>query len=271
MPEHPARLPEVDEERLPLVSIVTPVLDGARFLPDLLQSVRAQDYPRIEHLVVDGGSTDGTLDILRASGVRFVSGRDHGMYDAINRGFALAGGDVLAYQNADDRYVTPDAVSAVVRMLAEAPELDVVYGRFRYVDGEGRPARRRPRPQPPFAVAALRRYNFIPPHSTFVRRRAVFERGHWLDGTLRFAGDWDWFLRMALAGCRFGFLDRVLSEFRLHPGSQTSTLGLLVKLREWRRICRRSGTSFANLVLHELLLVPVQRRLGWPSRASAAA
>jgi len=251
-------------EDAPLVSIVTPVLDGARFLPDLLRSIRAQDYPRIEHVVVDGGSTDGTLDLLRESGVRWESGRDHGMYDAINRGFALAAGDVLAYQNADDRYVAPGAVSSAVRALVEAPDADVVYGRFRYVEEGGGPARRRPRPQPPFSVGALRSHNFIPPHSTFVRRRAVFDRGHWLDPELRFAGDWDWFLRMALGGCRFVFLDEVLSEFRLHPSSQTSTTALGAKLREWRRICRRSGTSFARLVLHELLLVPLRRRLGRP-------
>lgn len=249
------------EGPLPLVTIVTPVLNGARFLPDLLASVRAQDHPRIEHLVVDGGSTDGTLDLLRAAGVRWVSERDHGMYDAINRGFSLASGDVLAYQNADDRYVVPGAVSAAVRVLQDAPAVDVVYGRFRYVDAQGRPAARRPRPQPPFSLAALRRYNFVPPHSTFVRRRVVMEQGHRPDGSLRFAGDWDWFLRMALAGCRFHFLDEVLSEFRLHDESQTSTLALAAKLREWRRICRRTHTSFLSLVAHELLLVPMRRRL----------
>ena len=115
---------------------------------------------------------------------------------------------------------------------------------------------------------ALRTHNFIPPHSTFVRRRAVFGRGHWLDPGLRFAGDWDWFLRMALGGCRFVFLDEVLSEFRLHPSPQTSTIALGAKLREWRRICRRSGASFARLVLHELLLVPLRRRLGRPPAAA---
>jgi glycosyltransferase involved in cell wall biosynthesis len=255
-------------EDAPLVSIVTPVLNGARFLPDLLRSIRAQDHPRIEQVVVDGGSTDGTLELLRESGVRWESGRDHGMYDAINRGLALARGDVLAYQNADDRYAFPGAVSAAVRALAAAPDADVVYGRFRYIDEGGAPSRRRPRAQPPFSLDALRSHNFIPPHSTFVRRRAVFERGHWLDPELRFAGDWDWFLRMALGGCRFVFVDEVLSEFRLHASSQTSTTALGAKLREWRRICRRSGTSFARLVLHELLLVPLRRRLARPPAAA---
>jgi glycosyltransferase involved in cell wall biosynthesis len=244
----------------PLVSIVTPVLNGARFLPDLLHSLRSQDHPRVEHIVVDGGSTDGTLDLLREAGVRWVSGRDQGMYDAINRGLALATGDVLAYQNADDRYVVPDALSAAVAHLQAFPELDVVYGRFRYVDEGGAPSHRRPRPQRAFSLRDLQRYNAVPPHSAFVRRRMVFDAGHWLDPALRFAGDWDWFLRMAQAGARFGFLDRVLSEFRLHSGSQTSRLALREKLREWRRICRRNGVSFARLVWNEMFVLPLRRR-----------
>jgi glycosyltransferase involved in cell wall biosynthesis len=247
-----------------LVSIVTPVLNGARFLPDLLHSIRAQDHPRVEHIVVDGGSTDGTLELLRQAGVRWLSGADQGLYDAINRGLDLASGEVLAYQNADDRYVVPDAVSSAVAHLEAFPELDVVYGRFRYIDAEGRPSPRRPRAQRPFALHDLRRYNSVPPHSAFVRRRMVFEAGHRLDPTLRFAGDWDWFLRMAQAGGRFGFLDRVLSEFRLHAASQTSTLALGAKLREWRRICRRNHVSFARLVAHELVVLPLRRRLARP-------
>jgi glycosyltransferase involved in cell wall biosynthesis len=248
----------------PLVSIVTPVLNGARFLPDLLGSLAAQDHPHVEHVVVDGGSTDGTLDLLRQAGVRWVSGRDHGMYDAINRGLALTTGEVLAYQNADDRYVVPDALSSAVAHLLAFPEVDVVYGRFRYIDAQGRPSPRRPRPQRAFDLRDLRRYNSVPPHSAFVRRRMVFEKDHWLDPTLRFAGDWDWFLRMAQAGGRFSFLDRVLSEFRLHEASQTNTLTLAAKLREWRRICRRNHVSFARLVGHELLVMPLRRR--WTRR-----
>ena len=100
---------------LPLVSIVTPVLNGARFLPDLLASIRGQDYGAIEHVVVDGGSTDGTVEILRAApGVVWTTASDRGMYDAINEGFRRARGEILAYQNADDRYVVPGAVSAAV-------------------------------------------------------------------------------------------------------------------------------------------------------------
>lgn len=247
-------------EALPVVSIVTPVLNGARFLPDNLESVRSQDYPHLEHIVVDGGSSDGTLDLLRsAPGIVWSSAHDRGMYDAINRGFRQARGEVVAYQNADDRYASSQAVSTAVRHLLERPELDLVYGDFRYVDEEGRPLGSALR-TPEFDLASLRRYNFVPPHSTFVRRRLLTEDGLWLDPELQFAGDWDWFLRMALAGKRFGHLSAVLSDFRRHRGSKTSTIGWGPRLSEWRRICRRSGANLPVFLLYESVLMPLRRR-----------
>jgi glycosyltransferase involved in cell wall biosynthesis len=246
---------------LPLVSIVTPVLNGARFLPETLASVRGQDYPRLEHVVVDGGSTDGTLDLLRAApGVVWVSGPDRGMYDAVGRGFALGRGEILAYQNADDRYVVPGAVSTAVRVLRERPEVDVVYGDFRYIDEQGRPLARHA-PGREFDAAALRRHNFIPPHAAFVRRRAV-EEGHRPDPGLRFAGDWDWFLGMAGAGKRFAHVPAVLAEFRLHSRAQTRTVPWRLKVAEWRLVCARREASFPLLLWHEGVWGPLRRRLG---------
>lgn len=246
-----------------LVSIVTPVLNGVRFLPEAIASVRSQDYPRIEHIVVDGGSTDGTVDLLESTpGITWVTGKDRGMYDAINQGFAMSHGEILAYQNADDRYLIPGAVSSAVRRFVDRPETDVVYGTFRYIDEDGRPARRRQLKGRPFDLKALRRYNYIPPHSTFVRRRIVTEGGHWFDPSLRFAGDWDWVLRMAIAGRRFAYLDEILSEFRVHERSKTRTFGWTAKLEEWSRICRRSGASLFPLVWYEALYAPLRRRLG---------
>jgi glycosyltransferase involved in cell wall biosynthesis len=249
---------------LPLVSVVTPVLNGRRFLPDLLESIRAQDYPRIEHIVVDGGSTDGTLDLLASTpNMRWVTAADRGMYDAINRGFRLAGGDVLAYQNADDRYV-PGAISTAVRHLVAHPELDAVYGDFRYVDEQGRPLGSGVSRSRPFDRSRLRHCNCIPPHSLFVRARIVRGQGHWLDPHLQFAGDWEWVLAMAMAGRRFAYLPATLSEFRLHGRSKTATTGLRRRVEEWRRICRRHRVSLPALLWYEGIYAPLRRRLGLP-------
>ena len=247
----------------PLVSIVTPALNAARFIGDTLASVRGQDYGAIEHIVVDGGSDDGTVELLKgAPGVAWTSRKDAGMYDAINAGLRMARGEIVAYQNADDRYVTPDAVSSAVRHLLDHPETDVVYGDFRYIDEAGRPLPGGERRSPRFDARLLLRYSFIPPHATFLRARVVKEDGLWLDPTLRYPGDWDWFVRMTLAGKKFAHLDKVLSEFRLHRRSQTATVGWAAKLKEWRRICRKNGTSFPLLLWYEAFYVPLRRRLG---------
>jgi glycosyltransferase involved in cell wall biosynthesis len=246
---------------LPLVTIVTPVLNGARFLRENLESVRTQDYPHLEHVVVDGGSSDGSLEILAAApGVRWTTGKDAGMYDAINAGLRLARGTIVAYQNADDRYL-PGAVSAAVRVFLEHPEVDVVYGDFQCVDEDGRPLGR-PRKSPPFDPRALRRWNYLPPHSTFLRTRLVTDEGHWLDPVLQYPGDWDWYLGLAEAGKRFEHVAAVLSEFRLHGGSKTRSLGFGPKLKDWRRVCEKHDLSLPLLLFYGSLWFPLRRRLG---------
>ena len=106
--------------RLPLVSIVTPTFNMARFLPETIESVLSQDYPRIEYIVMDGGSTDGTVDLLRRyeGRLRWISGRDEGQADAVNKGFRLCSGEIFTFLNADDVYY-PGAVNAAVRAFDE--------------------------------------------------------------------------------------------------------------------------------------------------------
>lgn len=243
----------------PLVTIVTPVLDGARFLPELLASVRAQTHP-LEHIVVDGGSTDGTLELLRqAPGVAWTTARDRGMYDAINRGFRMGTGELVGYQNADDRYAGPDAVAILADVLRARPDVDVAYGDFWFIDESG--ARTDRWSVPDFDPRLLTRWSFVPPHSTLVRRR-VLDEGIWLDPELRFAGDWDWFVRIALAGKTFVHVGEAVSEFRRHPGGATARVPWKQKLSEWRRTCRKNGTPFLPLLWNEFVRGPARRRLG---------
>ena len=120
----------------PLVTIITPSLNQGRFLPDTLRSVRNQDHPAIEHIVVDGRSTDGSVDTLHAApGIRWISEPDRGPVDALNKGFALATGDFLGWLNADDTFHS-DTVSAAVRAFADSGA-DVVYGDLEMVDEPG--------------------------------------------------------------------------------------------------------------------------------------
>src|ERR1700736_4205929 len=122
-------------DQRPLVSIVTPCLNAVRFIARTVESVLEQDYPNVEYIVMDGGSTDGTLAILERYRDRLhcVSGRDGGVADAVNRGFLSSRGSIFAWLSADDTYL-PGAISAVVRRFVSSPDLDVVYGEGLWID-----------------------------------------------------------------------------------------------------------------------------------------
>src|SRR5580704_3967094 len=124
----------MSEPKSPLVSIVTPCFNAARFIAETIESVLAQDYPRVEYIVMDAGSTDGTVDILKRYDrrLRWISQPDRGAPDAINRGFALSRGEIFTYLNADDVYL-PSAVSTAVRSFHG----DVVYGGAWWIDDAG--------------------------------------------------------------------------------------------------------------------------------------
>jgi glycosyltransferase involved in cell wall biosynthesis len=202
----------------PLVSIVTPSYNMAAFLPETIESVLTQDYPRIEYLVMDGGSTDGTLEILKRYGdrLRYVSAPDRGTADAINRGCKNSQGLIFAWLSADDTYL-PGAVSAAVRQLVAAPEIAAVYGEAYWVDDRGEILRRYP--TLPFDPKRLGRECFICQPACFVRRSA-FERAGMLDSTLQSAFDYDLWIRMA-ANCRFLHLNRYLATSRMHRANKT--------------------------------------------------
>ncbi len=125
-------------DSLPLVSIVTPSYNQGAFIEETIRSVLSQDYPRIEYIVVDGGSTDGTLSILRKYGdhLTWFSEPDKGQSDAINKGFRKSHGEILAWLNSDDIYL-PGAVRTAAGYLAVHPEVAMVYGDCHMVDEQG--------------------------------------------------------------------------------------------------------------------------------------
>jgi glycosyltransferase involved in cell wall biosynthesis len=161
----------VDASDLPLVSIVTPSFNMAKYLTETIESVLSQDYPRIEYIVVDGGSTDGSLEILERFKDRlcYVSGPDRGPSDAAHRGFRQSHGQILAWLNADDSYL-PGAVSKAVSYLQAHPDTDVVYGEGWWIDESGAVLGRYP--TLPFDVKVLERDCFICQPAAFVRASA---------------------------------------------------------------------------------------------------
>lgn len=199
-----------------LVSIVTPSLNAATYLEQAIESVLAQDYPRIEYLVVDGGSTDGTLELLRRYQGRlsFVSQPDRGPVEAINRGFELSRGELLAWLSADD-YYAPGAVSAAVAEFAAHPEIAVVYGEAEWVDELGR--RLGDYPTAPFDVGRLATECFIAQPAAFFRRKP-FEAVGGLDPRWPHTFDYDLWIRLARR-FPFTYLPRRLAASRMHRRS----------------------------------------------------
>ena len=202
----------------PLVSIVTPTYNMGRFLEETIQSVLSQDYPNIEYIVVDAGSTDETLAILEKyrGRLEFYSGPDHGTADAINKGFARLHGSVFAYLNADDTYL-PGAISTAMRSLAAEPEAGVVYGDANWVDEQGRALA--PYPVQPFDAALLSQECFISQPAAFIRRE-VFELAGRMDPKLQYAYDYDLWIRIArLYPLRK--VDTLLANSRMHLDNKT--------------------------------------------------
>lgn len=204
---------------LPLISIVTPCLNARRFIEETIESVLTQDYPRIEYIVMDGGSTDGTLAVLeRYRGrLQYVSSPDGGAADAINRGFMRSSGAIFGWLNADDTYL-PGAVRSAAHWLATAPEAAVVYGEGIWVDERGTAIGRYPT-MAPYNPAMLARECCICQPAAFIRRQA-FDAAGWLDPTLHVAFDYDLWIRLSRQS-HFAAMPESLATSRMHRANKS--------------------------------------------------
>ena len=239
----------MSEHDVPVVSIVTPTYNAAGYLPDLLRSVASQDYPRIEHVVIDDGSKDdgATVRLLEAHpGVRWWSRNNRGQYATLNEGFRAATGEFVTSISADDTYVDASAVGALARCLIDHPECDVAYGFTLHVGDDGRPLPVQPYQRyPPWML----RYNlgFIFHCSLLVRRETLLQDDLLFDGSYRYIGDADWMLRLS-QHYRFQRVDRYIGAYR-HHGDQVSTAATgdaranADRHHEHARLHQRYGTS----------------------------
>ena len=219
----------------PTICVVTPTLNAERYLADCLASVRQQDYPHVAQLVMDGGSSDGTLHIAEQYGVACLVRPGQNQSAAVNEGFRVVRGEILAWLNADDTY-TPGALRCVGETFARDPALDAVYGDCEVIGADDRPLWLQ-RPGPYDFRRLLRTGNYLAQPAVFVHRR-VIERTGPLDESLEHGFDYDLWLR--LRGARVEYVPRTLAVFRWHEGGKTA----LNRFRVWRefiRVVRRHG------------------------------
>ncbi|CAG1065627.1 Chondroitin synthase [uncultured bacterium] len=237
-------------KKLPRISVITPSYNQGHFIRETIESVLGQNYPDLEYIVMDGGSTDDTIDILKSYGgrIKWSSGKDKGQSDAINKGIRAATGEIIAYLNSDDLY-EKGALEKAATYFMEKPESLWMTGRCRIIDTKGAEVRK--------AITAyknflLSRYsynillvtNFISQPATFMRRRAFDEFG-FFDESQHRVMDYDFWLRLGQTH-QPGVLEDYLASFRVHPGSKTSSSFRYTFKEELDVARKHTGSSVIN-------------------------
>jgi len=225
------------------ISIITVCYNSAGTLADTLASVREQLYPHIEHIVVDGASSDGSVEIIRTKGQRvatFVSEPDQGICDAMNKGLQLATGDVVGFLNSDDVFAHDDVVSTIAQTMLE-PSIDACYGDLVYVsqDDTNKVVRYwKSREYQPGLCAK----GWMPAHPTFYARRTVYQRHGGFDLSLKLQADFEMALRLLdIGGIRTAYLPEVLVRMRAGGASNASLRNVVQGNLEAAQACRKHG------------------------------
>lgn len=235
------------------ISVITAVFNRAATLAGALASVHAQTWPNVEHIVVDGGSTDGSLDILqahRARIARLVSEPDEGLYDALNKGIRMATGDVVGFMHADDEYASP-RVLAQVAAAFEDPAIDAVYGDLVYVKKNDTSRVVRYWQAGPYSRDLLAR-GWMPPHPTFYVRRQLYDRLGMFDQSYRIAADYENMLRILWKGrVKAAYIPHVLVRMRVGGISNMSPLSMLIKSWEDYKAMRSIGIGGLNTLVRK--------------------
>jgi glycosyltransferase involved in cell wall biosynthesis len=222
---------------MPLVSVITPSFNQAEFIEETIFSVISQDYSQLEYIIVDGGSTDGSLKIIReyaaqySSRIHWISEPDDGQADAINKGFRLAAGDVICWLNSDDAYLFCSTLSEVVNAFHRLPGADLIYGDTLLLSHQNRVLKVNSASR--FDYNRLLRGCFLSQPSVFFRRR-VIEQGQ-LDSSISIALDYEFWLRVGRSR-KFEYIPRIWAIDRNHPARKI--LSRRKELREENAVIR---------------------------------
>jgi glycosyltransferase involved in cell wall biosynthesis len=224
------------------ISIITATYNSAATIKDTLSSIRLQDHPDIEHIIVDGGSTDSTPSIVAGFPhvAKWISEKDNGIYDAMNKGIGLATGDVIGILNSDDVYTEATVLSAVAQAFAD-PAVMTVYADLQYVHPADLEKILRTWITGPFKREKFY-YGWMPPHPTFFVRREVYELAGLFSTDLQSAADYELMLRVLLKhGLSACYIPRVMVKMRAGGVSNVSLLNRLRANREDRLAWKMNG------------------------------
>ena len=209
-----------ERDQLPLVSIITPAYNRESLIEETILSVIGQDYPNLEYLVLDDGSSDDTLSVIKkyAKPLRYESHPNMGETRTVNKGFAMVQGEIIAVVNSDDPLL-PGAVSAAVEVMTRRPEVIVAYPDWYIIDGKGRKLGHRITPEYDY-LHMLKRHHCVPGPGVFFKKRLAEQLGG-RDESFRYVADFDFWLRAGLIG-PFARIPKTLATFRWHSGGASS-------------------------------------------------
>jgi len=213
----------------PLVSIITPVLNGNKYLEQTIQSVIDQAYGNIEYIIIDGGSTDGSLDTIKKYEDKidhWLSEPDSTMYTAINKGIKVASGVILAYLNSDDLYY-PETVGVAVNYFQKHPDTELVYGNCSFIGPKGEFLYNYHYPKYKWQAYACFNSSSLAQPATFWRS-SIHQKIGYFDASFKYAGDFDFFARAGKCCC-FSRINKTLAKYRCHNATMSATLGKIIK------------------------------------------
>ena len=242
------------------ISIITPSYNQVEYIEKAITSVLHQSYANKEHIIIDGGSTDGTLSILQKyDAIRWLSEKDRGQSHAFNKGFALADGEIIGWLNSDDLY-DKEVFTLIAEAFDNNPNVVAVYGGCINIDQHDRPLEVIPVPECSFKTMLRQGYSVIPQPSVFIKRKYLAEESFVLDEKLNYSMDYDLFLRLLKKG-PFLKIDKNLSFFRLHDTSKTQVSA--VKMREESYLVSKKygGNAFVldiKLLIDRVRLSPLR-------------
>jgi len=272
-----------NSDHLPIVSIVTPSFNQVQFIEETILSVLDQNYPKIEYLIIDGGSNDGSVEIIKKYENKltyWISEKDNGQTHAINKGWAMCNGEIIAWINSDDTYVNSNVVSEVVRNFIDNPQWGMLYGDCLIVNEKGERENRDGYldnlPAIPFNINTFLLRNYIGQPASFFKKEAVLEVGGLIE-KLHYGMDFDLFAKI---GLRFeiGNLYNVpLAKFRVHSKAITSKLGisyveemsLLFKQITSNKLFPHSSKNTLNVILSNLYFEQADRYIAYAENKKA--
>jgi len=237
---------------LPKVSIITSSYNQGQFIEKTILSVLKQNYPNIEHIVIDGGSTDNTLEILRKyPHLVWISEPDQGQSDAVNKGIKMATGEIIGWLNSDDVYLE-NAIFTAVKVFEEYSKVSVVYGNCYYIDEKDQVIRKFISGK--FNLKRLLNcgYCYIPAMSTFIKKKVFDKMEEAINTNLKYCMDYDLFIRIAKTGFKFQYIPKFLSSFR-RSQSNTTTVNISEMRKESFEVSKRYGGGIFELYIRCLV------------------